>query len=404
MGDNCRIRAGFASRKTAHNPMPLALRRRFAGVRGTAHYPEMPLRCTRKTPLLLALLLSACALPAFAATGDAALRVRLEPRSGNVAAPRIGINGTAPAGCVPSVRRVTLDGADLSIELTTPATGCKPQRPVPFHLQADPAAAAGLRVLPAQVYRVRVYSGAGSNVSLAAFSLVDTSASQLATTPESGFWWSQAGTDSGQPAGTGMSLEVQDNQLAASLLGFADSGSSAWHFGSATLAGNTARIPLVQLANGDEWFTAIGTRPDVHPGPRLEIEFLSPTRARAWLVRSENGRDTQVRPLVLSRSAFAAGPAGSAWVGRWVLVPEDGGNPRLFEFTGPSNRDADSFRLVDPANDANLDCRLASGGQADVCTLTSATSPLIDFDRVGFDHLGGHDANGAPVQLMRVPR
>ena len=160
----------------------------------------------------------------------------------------------------------------------------------------------------------------------------------------------------------------------------------------------------MQLANGDEWFTAIGTRPDVQPGPRLEIEFLSPTRARAWLVRSENGRDTQVRPLVLSRSAFAAGPAGSAWVGRWVLVPEDGGSPRLFEFTGPSNRDADSFRLVDPGNDANLECRLASGGQADVCTLSAAASPLIDFDRVGFDHLGGHDANGAPVQLMRVPR
>ncbi|MGH8172051.1 MAG: hypothetical protein ACREPX_02820, partial [Rhodanobacteraceae bacterium] len=167
-------------------------------------------------PALLALLLCLSALPAFAAAADAPLRVRLEPRSSNTAAPRIGIDGTAPAGCVPSLRRVTLDGADISIELTTPDTGCKPQRPVPFHLQADPAAAAGLRVLPAQVYRVRVYSGPGASVSLASFSLVDASMSQPVTPPESGFWWSQAGADSGQPAGTGMSLEVQDNQVAAS--------------------------------------------------------------------------------------------------------------------------------------------------------------------------------------------
>ncbi|MGH8173500.1 MAG: hypothetical protein ACREPX_10140, partial [Rhodanobacteraceae bacterium] len=123
------------------------------------------------------------------------------------------------------------------------------------------------------------------------------------------------------------------------------------------------------------------------------------------LVHTENGRDVQVRPLVLSRTAFAAGPAGSAWVGRWVLVPEDGGAPRLFEFTGPSNRDADSFRLIDAGNDASLECRLAPGTQQpDVCTLAAAGTALIDLDRVGFDHLGGHDANGAPVQLMRVPR
>ena len=363
----------------------------------------MPLRCTRKTPLVLAALLSACCVPALASAGE--LRVRLEPRASNAIAPRIGIDGTAAAGCVPSVRRVTLDGADLSIELAAPATGCKPQRPVPFHLQADPAAAAGLRVLPAQVYRVRVYAGSGTNLSLASFSLIDTSASELASAPESGFWWSQAGSDSAQPAGTGMSLEVQDNQLAVSLLGFADAGNSSWFFGSATLSGSIARVPLVQLANGDEWFTAIGTRPEVQPGPRLEIEFVSPTRARAWLIRGENGRDSQVRALTLSRSAFATGPAGSAWVGRWVLVPEDGGSARTFYFSGPSNRDADSFRLADPANDASLDCRMVAGGaQAEACTLSASALTPIDFDRVGFDHLGGHDANGAPVQLLRVPR
>jgi hypothetical protein len=378
------------------------------GVRGTAHYPEMPLRCTRKKLLLLALLLSAWTVStaASAAIGDP-LRVRLEQSASASATPKIGISGTAPAGCVPHVERVTLDGADLSIELAAPATGCKPQRAVPFNLKADPAVAAGLGWSTPQVYRVRVYAGSGTGAGLVAFSLIDTSsASVLAPIPESGFWWSQTTPEIRTTvAGSGLSLELQDNQLAASLLGFADTGAATWYFGSTTLAGSVAKIPLVQLAHGDEWFSAIGSHPDVQPGPRIELEFLSPTRARAYLIRAEDGRDLEVRTLALTRSVFSTGPVGSAWVGRWVLVPEDGGSARVFDFSGPSNRDADSFRLVDTANDANLDCRLGTGGsQADACTLSSATLPMADFDQVGFDHLGGHDADGTPVQLLRVPR
>jgi hypothetical protein len=379
------------------------------GLRGTPHYPEMPLRCTRKKSLVLALLLAACGAPTLASAAAVAdgLRVRLEPQSASASAThKIGIDGTAPAGCVPHIERVVLDGADLSIELAASVTGCKPQRPVPFHIQADPAVAAGLAWLTPQVYRVRVYGGSGTGAGLVAFSLIDTSASVLAPIPESGFWWSQSTTEARTTlAGSGLSLELQDNQLAASLLGFTDTGAATWYFGSTTLAGSVAKIPLVQLAHGDEWFSAIGARPDVQPGPRIEIEFLSPTRARAYLVRAQDGRDLDVRTLALSRSVFSTGPAGSAWIGRWVLVPEDGGSARVFDFSGPSSRDADSFRLVDAANDANLDCRLGTGGsQADACTLSSAASPLADFDQVGFDHLGGRDADGTPVQLLRVPR
>jgi hypothetical protein len=227
----------------------------------------------------------------------------------------------------------------------------------------------------------------------------------LSPIPESGFWWTQAGADGVAAAGTGMSLELQENQLAASLLGFTDAGASTWYFGSSALTGHVARIPLVQLANGDEWFSAIGTLPDVQPGPRLEIEFLSPTRARAYLVRTGNSNDLQVRSLTLSRSAFSTGPAGTSWVGRWVLIPDDGGSARLFDFSAPSNRDAENFRLVDTTNDAALDCRLVAGTQqADACTLSASASPIADFDQVGYDHFSGHGANGAPVQLLRVPR
>jgi hypothetical protein len=360
----------------------------------------MRLRCTRHIPGWIALLAAAWIAPALAATASGVQRIALDREFAGAPA-RIAINGTAPAGCVPRVDGVTVDGADISVMLNAAATGCKSGRSVPYHLKADPGAHAP--PLAAGVYRVRVYSG--SSPRLTAFALVDTTSQTESPAPESGFWWTQSDGFTASATGTGMNLEVQDNQLAASLLGFTDAGSSAWYFGSATLAGRVARIPLVQLANGESWFSAIGTQPDVLPGPRLEIEFDSPSRAHAWLVRTDGNEDVQVREISFSRSAFATGPAGTSWTGRWVLVPEDGGATRLFDFGAPSRRDAESFRLVDAANDVSLECRLAAGTQqADACTLTSAMSTIADFDQIGLDHFAGRGANGSPVQLLRVPR
>jgi len=372
------------------------------GVRGVAHYPEMRLRCTRHILGSLALLAAVWAAPALARTSTGVQRVALE-RQFTGAPAHIAIDGMATAGCTPQVEGVTVDGADISVVLNAAATGCKSGRTVPYHLKADPGANAP--PLVAGVYRVRVYSGAGSAPRLTAFALVDGSTSASAPAPESGFWWTQSDGLNASAAGTGMNLEVQGGQLAASLLGFTDAGSSTWYFGSATLSGRTARIRLVQLANGESWFSAIGTQPDVLNGPRLEIEFDSPSRAHAWLVRTDGNDDVQVREITFSRTAFEKGPAGTAWVGRWVLVPEDGAATRLFDFGSPSYRGAESFRLVDSTSDASLDCRLATGSQqADACTLTSSMSTIADFDQVGLDHFAGHGANGSPVQLVRVPR
>ena len=371
----------------------------------TAHYPEMPLRCTRQILPLLAVLAILSAPALAAASGVNIVRLSMEPAANGIATTRIAIEGNAPSGCVPKLERVALDGADVSVELSAPATGCRPARPAAFHILADPAATIGLRALPAGVYRVRVYARAGSNLHLAAFTLVDTSAPTLAPEPESGFWWTQADADNTASAGTGMSIEVQENQLAASVLGFSGTGVPTWYFGSATLTGHVASIPLVQLANGEEWFSAVGVQPDVQSGPRLEIEFLSPTRAHAYLVRKDEDGNVQARSLALSRSAFATGPVGTSWVGRWVLVPEDGSGTRLYDFGAPSSKDAESFRLVDAANDAALDCRLVAGTtQADVCTLSAGSGIVADFDQVGYDRLVGHGVNGGPVQLLRVPR
>lgn len=365
----------------------------------------MPLRCIRRIALLLAaVLVMVSVLPARATAAARVLRIDFDGQTA-VQGPRVRIGGTASAGCLPRVEAVTVDGADLSIELGAAATGCRADRLVPFHLAADPASSPALRGLAPQVYRVRVYSGSASNPELIGFSLLDLSKSSLPAAPESGFWWTESTADHAAGTGTGATLELQDNQLAVSLLGFGDAGAATWYFGTATLTGRTAEVALVQLENGDSWFSPIGNEPDVRSAPRLGLEFLSPSRARAYLMRTNDNGSVEVRSLVLARSAFSAGPAGAAWAGRWVLIPEDGGAPRMFELGSPTHRDTESFRLVDTAGDATLDCRLIAGAQqADACALSVAGTPVADFDEVGYDRLSGHDVGGMPIQLLRVPR
>src|SRR4051794_29002241 len=83
-----------------------------------AHYPEMPLRCTRRILPALALLATFAAAPAFAASGPLVQRVGIERPATSTGSYRIGIEGTAAGGCVPHVEGVTVDGADISVVLT----------------------------------------------------------------------------------------------------------------------------------------------------------------------------------------------------------------------------------------------------------------------------------------------
>ena len=338
------------------------------------------------------------------------LRVSLQATADvgtNGTPPRLRLDGAAPERCLPTLGQATLDGVDLSLTLTAPASGCANQRATAFNLFVDPAQSAGLPLLPGQVYRVRVYAAnPGGRAALIAFDLLDTSTPGPAPAPENGFWWSEAGPGGPASAGTGISLEAQGNQLAIGLFGFANSGAATWAFGSAQRKGRIADVSLVQLANGDPPFAPSGSQPQAAAGPRLALEFVSPTRARAWLVRSEGGRDVEVRALTLARSRFADGQTGSAWSGPWVLVADDGSAPRAFDFAASGSRDAETFHLADAGEDAQLDCRLAAGSRhPDLCTLSAAGTVLADFDQVGLDRLSGRSsANGARVQLMRVPR
>jgi hypothetical protein len=387
---------------------------RLAGAGADAHYPRMFPSRPRKLAAWArcAVLVCAPALTSLAHADPAAptdIRVRLvSPVASamtSVQAQVIGISGKAPARCAPTVGQVTLDGNNLNIGLQPATTACA-KGTAAFSLRVDPNAGSGLSALPGQVYRIRVYSLGDGAPQLLAFSLLDLGGATAAAQPENGFWWSEASSETGPAApGNGASIEVQGDQLAVGLFGFADSGAATWTFGSASLQGRVARAPLVQLADGDSSFTATATQPNALPGPRLELEFLSPSRARAYLVRSEAGRDMDVRTLMLSRSRFATGPVGSAWSGQWVLLPDDESAPRLFDFASASSHDAETFHLADVGHDAALDCRLAAGTQQpEMCTLSAATETLADFDQVGVDHLSGRGSDGGRVRLMRVPR
>ncbi|MGN6520786.1 MAG: hypothetical protein ACTHK2_15305 [Dokdonella sp.] len=349
-----------------------------------------------------ALVFGMLAMPAYA------LNVRLEstdPIDAPLPHYQIGIIGQAPSTCRPSIQRTSFNGPDIGIELHVPKTGCPDRRASNYALRVDPVEA-GAPLAPGQVYRVSVFSDAGDSPGMIAFRLLDTSAPGSGTPqPENGFWWSEASIEAGPASrSTGMSLEAQGDQLAVNLFGFSDDGNPVWYFGSARQKGRTTVVPLLELRNGDPLFSPTGSRPRAIDGLRLELEFLSPSRARAWLVRSDDRRDIAVRAFALSRSSFANGEAGADWSGRWVLVGEDETTLRQFEFARPTRQDANTFHFLD-ADGASLDCRRSPLATIpDLCTLSLGASTIADFNQVGLDRLDGRDAHGARVRLLRVTR
>lgn len=326
-----------------------------------------------------------------------------------VAPARLDIFGSATLGCTPRIDRIAVDGSDISAILRTAETGCRPGPSHPFHLTSNLAQATALpQPLPLGVYRIRVYDSPSSGLNLIAFRVVDTTPIADAPLPESGFWWSVS-ADDGSPAGaaTGVGIERQGQDLAAELYGFDDAGAPTWFFGSGTLRGRTALVPLVKLAGGTPLFHGGGSAvPNATGGPQLDIVFDSPTSAHAYLVRTDPSGRVDVRSMAIARTPFAATPPGHTWAGRWVMV----GNgdvrpvPQVFDFSGVGSVDSVRFTLSDAAADATLDCRLAEGTtRADLCTLSVGALPLATFDKVGIDHMAGIAEDGSRVELVRVP-
>lgn len=309
------------------------------------------------------------------------------------------VSGRAPAQCPPRLETVEADGLDLDITLSLPATGCHAERQEPFRLRIDPAAS-GQLLLPGQTYRVRVHLGQAPGGRLIAFRLLDTrDRSSTPLRPESGFWWLDSDAGTQQPPGTGLAIEAQGTQLAASLFGFDADGRATWHFGSARLEGRVAHLDLVALEAGPE--SRHG--PASHPGPRLELEFLSPMRVRAWLVETADGQDSAAHPLSLRRKPFAAGTGGQSWSGAWLLVTDDDARPRRFSFHQLSETTR-GWQLFDATREARLDCQLR-GALPETCTLFAAGGlRLAEFDLIGLDRMDGLGSADLPAMLLRLPR
>ena len=355
---------------------------------------------------------AACTTPADAAGAPASATVRV--RVGSFASTSkatqgsavFELTGNAPARCAPSIAAVSVIGTDVDMRLHLPATGCLQNRPpVPFALMVDAASISGTPLPRGAVYHVSVRDEDGA---LLVFHALETDALTSWPTPENGFWWPQPVDTAGAPvaAGSGVGIESQGSQLAINVFGFEDTGVPIWYFGGARQSGRVASASLVELQQGDGLFAASGKHPIAQAGPRIELEFVSSSEARAWLVENDGSRDNSVREIRLSRTSFARNAnAATRIAGRWVLVSDGEAAPRQFNFSESPALSATSASLADAEADASLACRIdANTRNATLCSLTIAGTLVADFDRIGLDRLGGRASDGTSVQLLRVPQ
>ncbi len=388
-----------------------------------AHYPKMMahrttdkrsdtrgLRCFALLCLfLLAPFQSASATSSGPEDADLDMRLVAASEIAPQWPPDLIIDGTWSDACLPSLLRTRVVDFDIDIHLRSDGRACAAVRTT-FQLKVNPARESGLNQLPLGIYRVRLFlSHANGSNELIAFRLLRSGGDDRRSRPESGFWWSVP-TANNIPAlsGNGLSIEQQGDTLAVTWLSY-ESGAPAWYFGSQTMSGKIARIALSRMAGGGEAFAGPNAPPEIEPGLALNIEFLTPAHANAWLVRGQPGstRTIEVQDLNLVRLPFEEGHPGKGWQGDWALVVGDAAEARIIELTRPDMADAETFRVSDRLGSIKLQCRLDDVGNhpvASFCTLTDGASVLADFDQVGLDRLSGLNADGVPVRLVRLPQ
>jgi len=387
-----------------------------------AHYPEMIVHRTTKTLAERASLAAATGLFALAAMlvplqsclaatfEDSDLSVRLVSESSYAPQwpPDLVIAGMWPNTCLPSVLRSTLVDMHIDIELRSNGTRCA-DNPTPLSLKLNPARLAGLEQLALGIYEVRVFSRRADGLSeLIAFRLLRSGGDDTRSLPESGFWWSVPTTTSPALTGSGLSIEYQGDHIAVTLLSY-DRGAPVWYFGSASMSGNIARVPLARMVGGDEPFSAAGTPPVAEPGFALNLQFLSPSHAHAWLVRAaaDSSGAIETQQLDLLRLPFGSGHIGNAWRGEWALLEDESRQARIFDLDDLATADAETFRLRDRDGHGVLQCRIENIGGHPMpayCTLLDDGNILADFDHNGLDRLSGIGPDGHQVRLVRLPK
>jgi hypothetical protein len=344
------------------------------------------------------------------ASSDSGLSVRLV--SVNEYAPQLPpdleIRLDWPVSCLPAISRTTLDNWNIDVHLRGSTAHCAAVS-TPLVLKVNPARESGRDRMALGIYQVRLFlEQDDGRTEMVGFRLLQSGGDITLARPESGFWWSVQGTDFAPAlSGSGVSIEQQGENIAVSLLSY-EAGSPVWYFGSATMPGNIAHVPLLRMVGGDEPFSAPFSSPGAEPGMALNLEFLGPSQANAWLVRprSEDSPALEIQPLSLMRVPFKEGPAGQHFRGEWVLVVDEARDARVFSLVNLITSDQETFRLVDKLGSVSLQCRSMDAGGHSLpvfCSLTDGASVLADFDRIGLDRLSGLDANGTTVRLVRLP-
>lgn len=322
--------------------------------------------------------------------------------------PDLVVSAEWPDSCLPQLLRSSMVDWHIDVELRSTRHDCV-ATPTPLSLRFNPSREAGQKQMPVGVYEVRFYLARDNGFSeLIAFNLLRAGWRGSGFRPESGFWWSVSNADRAFLAGSGLSIEQQGETLAVTLLSY-EAGNAVWYFGNARAAGTLARVPLVRMFGGDSPFSAVGTPPQVEAALTLDLNFLSPSRATAWLTRPyADGREgIQIQSLDLLRLPFDGNSNGAAWKGQWVLIGEESRQATVFDMNEVATSGAGNFILRSRGDGAELQCRLEDvGGHAvpTICSLLDGSDLLADFDKIGLDQLIGRSPEGQNMRLVRLPR
>ncbi|MEO8672675.1 MAG: hypothetical protein ABI411_15250 [Tahibacter sp.] len=354
---------------------------------------------------------SQAVLPSLTA-GSASPEIVVEATSNELGASVVRLRGIWPTPCLPLIERVTLNGHDLRVDIRSNQSLCSGPS-MPFDLAFDPLSQLGHGLDPG-VYRVTLLAANGPLAPLQArgFALVEIG-KLSPVRPESGFWWPETGGVAGTDArGTGLSIEVQGESIAAALLTYSAEGAASWSFGTGTLRERSVEIDLIGMRDGSALLDSVDRTPRPVDVLTLQLEFLGNARATAWIGRQIPGPNQslqQLRSLSLVRLPLSASTEAGSWRGDWLLL-RNGLNrsvdsTRRITFSQTVQMDDEHFRLTS-GDGFVLQCRRhfrALQSPPEQCSLNDASGALVArFDSVGLNRLDGSNDEGQRVELLRA--
>lgn len=358
--------------------------------------------CTRaRFAASLALLGLACALPSAAHGQPPSLSLA----AANDGGPQhIVVEGSWAPRCLPSPVNAWNQGQDVYLELRTPTRSCGGDAKSAFELRSSPIDLQAERADSERPWRLHLLDADSGQLLAFALAAGQAAGDDL---PEPGLWWPEAGGefDSSGP-GLGVQVEVQGSTLALNVSGYADDGSPTWWFGAGPLSRPAQSIELSALRGGAGPFGDYSAPKQAASAGTLHIEWRGTARAVFWFTRpSKDGKGLELRPVSMTRFAFASRP-GESWGGDWVLVRQaPRGEDRIelhhFEWLGG---DTESFELL-----SNRGLRLAcrrGGGAPEQAPQACRAVPLgggaaLHFSSVGLDGMQTTQ-DGEQVRLHRL--